>query len=182
MAVDLIRIENADSHLSRRWISDSKIKKDAVMLNKLSVILHGVLMMFFTLNLSGCGTDWMLNGYPLKYASLIDTGVSKSGEKAVASVHVQNKASQSVSISGAEVSCFCTTVHGLPLTLKPGEERELRVTIDTSGMEQGLNMQRFRFFTDLLSDTPYCLVNIYIAEGTTKDEYTLTDPPSSGSD
>lgn len=149
------------------------------MLNKLSVILHGVLMMFFTVNLSGCGTDWMLNGYPLTYASLIETGVLKSGEKAVASVHVQNKASQSISISGAEVSCFCTTVHGLPLTLKPGEERELQITIDTEGMIQGVNQQRFRFFTDRYSSTPYCIVNVFVAEGQMHNKNTTTDVKSS---
>lgn len=152
------------------------------MLNKLSVIPYGVLFLVLTVNLSGCGTDWVLNGYPVEYASLIETGVLKSGEKAVSSIQIQNKGSQTVSISGAEVSCFCTTIHGLPLTLKPGEERELRVTIDTSGMGQGVSMQRFRFFTDILSDTPYCIVKIYIAEGETSDEYTSTDPPSSGSD
>lgn len=152
------------------------------MLNKISLISYGVLFIFLTVNLSGCGTDWVLNRYPIKYMTLIETGVLKSGEKAVASIHIHNKASHPVSISGAEVSCFCTTVHGLPLTLKSGEERELQITIDTEGMPQGLNLQRFRFFTDGFSVSPYCIINISISEDVAKDEYTSTDPPSSGSE
>lgn len=152
------------------------------MLNKRSVILHGVLMMFFTSTLSGCGTDWMLNGYPVKYASLIETSVSKSGEKAVASILIHNQASQPVSISGAEVSCFCTTVHGLPLTMMPGEERELQITIDTEGMIQGVNQQRFRFFTDRYSSSPYCIVNIFVADGQVLNKNTTTEVKSSTED
>lgn len=152
------------------------------MLNKISVIPYCVLFLSLTVNLSGCGTDWVSNGYPVEYASSIETGVLKPGEKAVASIHIQNKSSQTVSISGAEVSCFCTTIHGLPLTLKPGEERTLRITVDTSGMKRGENLQRFRFFTDCCAVSPYCNINITIAQGVTNDEYTSTDPPISGSD
>lgn len=152
------------------------------MLNKISLISYGVLFIFLTLNLSGCGTDWVLNGYPVKYACLIETSVSKSGDKAVASIHIHNKATHPVSISGAEVSCFCTTVHGLPLTLKSGEERELQITIDTEGMIQGVNQQRFRFFTDRYSSAPYCIVNIFVAEGQMLNKNTTTDVKSSTED
>ena len=124
----------------------------------------------------------MSNGHPLNYASVIEIDVAQSGDEAETIVRIENSASHDVTISGADVSCFCTTVHGLPKTLKPCESIDFRVTVDTEGMKQGLNQQRFRFFTDRYSETPYCIVNINVAAGPLLDGNSKIDTKSSVAD
>jgi len=110
------------------------------------------------------GCESQRPSHPLDYPHLLETQVKLSGDMAETTFDVLNTASHSVTLTGADVSCFCVTVHGLPVVLEARSKKTLLVTVDSTGMLAGLQQQRFRFFTDRYTDTPYCVVETHVAD------------------
>jgi len=117
--------------------------------------------------------------HPLTYPLELSTTVYRSSEIAESELQIENRAFHPVTIAGAEVSYGCTTIYDLPIVLEPQETARLRITVDTKKMPEGLNLQRFRFFTGRYSETPCCKLNINVTHGHVVDENSTSNVLSS---
>jgi hypothetical protein len=88
-------------------------------------------------------------GEPLVLAATKSIGVLEGGRHYTVHVPLTNASRRPIKIIGAQASCICTTLTGLPLSLAPGESRSL--DIDISTIER---MGRIETRIDLFTDHP----------------------------
>jgi len=57
--------------------------------------------------------------------------------------------SRSVTIVGARPPCSCIQMDGLPMTLQPGDTREIQLSFDTSGWKSGRSTMQIPLMLDV---------------------------------
>jgi len=86
--------------------------------------------------------------------------IDRPGDASTVSFTLDNVTSRPVSILGAETSCDCTTLQGLPITIPAHGETSLKFRLTSSAAEAG---RRFNSNIKLLLDTPSPVVALEIA-------------------
>ncbi len=83
---------------------------------------------------------------PAEFPEHLSGSVQNAGE--VTSLGFPVKALASVEILGADVSCSCVHIRGVPRRLRAGESVELEIVVDTEGFRPGTNQKKFFLLTD----------------------------------
>ena len=86
--------------------------------------------------------------------------VDRPGDPADVSFVLDNVTNRPVVVLGAETSCDCTTLQGLPITIPAQGESSLRFRLTTTPAEAG---RRINTNIKLLLDTPSPVVRLEIA-------------------
>jgi Protein of unknown function (DUF1573) len=84
---------------------------------------------------------------PLVFRDLTEVGTVERGPAYTVRVSLANTSGTSIIVLGAETSCGCMNLTGLPFTLPPGEARTLEIRFDTRGKD-GHILGVVRLFTD----------------------------------
>jgi hypothetical protein len=113
-----------------------------------------------------------LQGYAIcPDASAKDLGTIQAGVKHSAAFRLRNLASQPVTVIGAEASCYCTVVGSLPLTIPPGEEREVAVFVLVGDYAVGTSFeQSVELILDTPGPPPVLTVSAQVVQGPTKNK------------
>lgn len=84
---------------------------------------------------------------PLVFRSKTSMGILEQGQRYKVRVPVTNVSRRPIKIIGAQTSCTCTTLTGLPLSLQPQEKQVLEIGVSTFG-KNGALTARVELFTD----------------------------------
>lgn len=88
---------------------------------------------------------------------ILSFGDVPQGWKGSLAFHARNVSAEPVRILGARSSCTCALIEDLPITLAPGEARELNVRIRADG-ELGSVSQAISLYTSVVSQSEIKLV------------------------
>lgn len=112
------------------------------------ILLLGGLVLYLAEFPQGGGVASFFNG-PLVIKSPVKSiGVVGESENSVVETSLTNASKTTmIRILGAQTSCACTTLTGLPMNLLPGETRTLSINVDTT-RKNGEFEENIRLFTD----------------------------------
>ena len=91
---------------------------------------------------------------------IVPVQIDRPGDPADVSFVLDNVTSRPVVVLGAETSCDCTTLQGLPITIPAHGEATLRFRLTTTPAEAG---RRINTSIKLLLDTPSPVIRLEIA-------------------
>ncbi len=86
--------------------------------------------------------------------------IDRPGDAATVSFTLDNVTNRPVAVLGAETSCDCTTLQGLPITIPAHGEASLKFRLTSSAVETG---RRINTNIKLLLDTPSPVMALEIA-------------------
>lgn len=78
-------------------------------------------------------------------------GTVKKGDRVELQFGFSNHAKASVNILGAQSSCSCALVENTPISIPPGETKQLKVVVSTAGLTTANFAQSIKVFTDFPS-------------------------------
>lgn len=110
-----------------------------------SALLAGALL-FFTGGVLVPAQD----GFPKVRISdyAFDVGVMMQGESVEKRIQVFNEGDADLVIHRITPGCSCTTIHSFDETVKPGEQGEIHLTIDSKKIRPGKTLKKFRIATN----------------------------------
>lgn len=83
--------------------------------------------------------------------SLVDFGSNSAGEIRVIRINVINRSSKTARIIGGSVSCKCTVLKDLPVTLPPESQQEIEIELQVRG-DPGFFVFQYELFTDIKNE------------------------------
>lgn len=108
---------------------------------------------------------YRMEGYVVIVDHPVRTMVAQPGEMASAAFPVRNVTREGVKILGAETHCGCAAVTNLPLTIPPGEWRDLKFRVETSLEDAGMPIsQDARLYIDRASPPVVLQINVQVTK------------------
>ncbi len=86
--------------------------------------------------------------------TLVDLGPNSAGDLRVIRINVINRSDQCARLIGGSVSCKCTVLKDLPVTLPPASKKEIEIELLVKG-DPGYFVFQYELFTDVKNEEKF---------------------------